>query len=193
MARKKPRIPRIISKFEFELLLSSIEFAPTRNQKNIIRDKLIFSLLYYSGIRRNELLSLSWSDINLSKSTLAIRSGKGGKDRIIPLHSSLGPFLEEYLKQRLPLKDNALFVGEAGKRLCRASFVNLLNLYLTLSGLSGKGYSAHSFRHSFATNLVQSGADLFKVQRLLGHASLDSTKIYINFNSSQMAKAVERL
>jgi len=66
-------------------------------------------------------------------------------------------------------------------------------MYLSLSGLKKKGYSAHSFRHSFATHLVEAGVDLFKVQRLMGHASLDTTKIYINFNSSQMAKAVDRL
>lgn len=66
-------------------------------------------------------------------------------------------------------------------------------MYLKISGLAKKGYSAHSFRHSFATHLIESGANLFKVQRLLGHASLDTTKIYINFNSSQMAKAIEKL
>ncbi len=66
-------------------------------------------------------------------------------------------------------------------------------MYLTLSGLKRKGYAAHSFRHSFATHLVEAVVDLFKVQKLLGHTSLDTTKIYINFNSSQMLKAVDRL
>ena len=80
-----------------------------------------------------------------------------------------------------------------GKRLSKASFVNIINYYLKASGLESKGYTTHSFRHSFATHLIESGVDIFKVQRLLGHASLDSTKIYINFNSSQMARAVERL
>jgi len=77
--------------------------------------------------------------------------------------------------------------------MCKCSFVNLLKMYLAISGLKKKGYTAHSFRHSFATHLIEAGVDLFKVQKLLGHASLDTTKIYINFNSSQMAKAVDRL
>ena len=193
MPKKKHKLPRIISQIEFEQLMSSIDFSPFRISKNSVRNKLIFSMLFYTGIRRNELLSLSFDDLNLSSSTITIRSGKGGKDRIIPLHPKVKCLLELYIGQRLPLKDNALFIGEAGKRLCKATLINLLKTCLVLSGLDKKGYSLHSFRHSFATHLIESGVDLFKVQRLLGHESLDSTKIYISFNSSQMAKTIERL
>jgi site-specific recombinase XerD len=192
MPKKRSRIPRIISKYEFELLISSIDFSSSR-YKDRLRDKLIFYLLFYTGIRRNELLSLYWSDLNLERSTLIIRNGKGKKDRIIPLHSNLKGLIDKYFESRLPLTDDALLVGQFGKRLSKASFVNIINYYLEASGLADKGYTAHSFRHSFATRLIESGVDIFKVQRLLGHASLDSTRIYINFNSSQMAKAVERL
>ncbi|MCL6087057.1 MAG: tyrosine-type recombinase/integrase [Actinobacteria bacterium] len=191
--KKINRIPQIISKVEFDMLISSIDFSPARCRKNTIRDKLIFFILFYTGIRRTELLNLNWNDLNLDNSTLTIRSGKGNKDRIIPIHKSLPPLLEAYLNIRLPLKNNALFVGEGQKRLCRNSFTNILKMHIKISGLAKKGYTAHSFRHSFATHLIESGADLFKVQRLLGHQSLDTTKIYINFNSSQMAKAIDKL
>ncbi len=191
--KKINRIPAIISKTEFDLLISSIDFSPARCKKNIIRDKLIITMLFYTGLRRAELLNLSWNDLNLGNSTLTVRSGKGNKDRIIPIHKSLLPLIDAYLTQRLPLKNNAFFIGECGKRLGKNSFTDMLRMYLSLSGLSKKGYTAHSFRHSFATHLIESGADLFKVQRLLGHESLDTTKIYINFNSSQMAKAIDKL
>ena len=151
------------------------------------------SLLYYTGIRRNELLGLNWTDINLSMSRLIIRSGKENKDRFIPIHQNVSKILDKYLEERLPIETEALITGSRIKRMCIGSFVNLLTMYLEISGLKKKGYSAHSFRHSFATNLIESGADIFKVQSLLGHASLDTTRLYINFNSSQMAKAVERL
>ena len=191
--KKKIRIPAVITKTEFGMLISSVEFGPSRCRKNILRDKLIFSMLYYTGIRRNELLCLSWNDLNLENSTMIVKSGKGDKDRILPIHKNLTILLDLYLNLRLPLKNNALFIGENGKRLCKNSFLLILKMYLSLSGLAKKGYTAHSFRHGFATNLIESGADLFKVQRLLGHASLDSTKIYINFNNSQMAKAIDKL
>jgi len=146
-----------------------------------------------TSIMKSELLNLNWTDINLSKSTLIISRGKGGKDRLIPLHKKVTELLDKYLDERLPLKTDALIIGEQGKRMSNCSFVNLLKMYLGLSGLKRKGYTAHSFRHTFVTHLIEAGVDLFKVQKLLGHASLDTTKIYINFNSSQMAKAIDRL
>ena len=187
------KIPQVMSKYEVDLIIRSVDFAPLRQRKNAIRDRLILTLLYYTGVRRNELLNLNWSDLNLSKSTMIIRSGKGNKDRLIPLHKNVSLLLDRYLEERLPLVDNSLIIGERGRRMCKCCFVDRLNMYLEISGLKKKGYSAHSFRHSFATHLIESGVDLFKVQKLLGHASLDTTKVYINFNSTQMAKAVERL
>ncbi len=191
--KKINKIPTVMSKYEVDLIIRSVDFAPLRYRKNTVRDRLILTLLYYTGIRRNELLKLNWDDLNLSKSTLIVRSGKGNKDRLIPIHSTLSNLLDKYLEERLPLIDNALIVGERGRRMCKCCFVDILNRYLEISGLKKKGYSAHSFRHSFASHLIESGVDLFKVQKLLGHASLETTKVYINFNSTQMAKAVERL
>jgi len=191
--KKINKIPSVMSRYEVDLIIKSVDFAPLRCRKNTIRDKLILSLLYYTGIRKSELLNLNWTDINLSRSIVIIRRGKGGKDRLIPLHKEVTSLLDKYLEKRLPLKTEALIIGEQGRRMCNCSFVNLLKMYFALSGLKKKGYTAHSFRHSFATHLVEAGVDLFKVQKLLGHASLDTTKIYINFNSSQMAKAVDRL
>jgi len=191
--KKVCRIPSVMSKYEVDLIIKSVDFAPLRCRKNNIRDKLVLSLLYYTGIRKSELLNLNWTDINLSKSFIIIRRGKGGKDRLIPLHKEVTMLLDKYLEKRLPLKTDALIIGEQGRRMCNCSFTYLLNMYLCLSGLKKKGYTAHSFRHSFATHLVEAGVDLFKVQKLLGHASLDTTKIYINFNSSQMARAIDSL
>ncbi len=181
--KKVYRIPSVMSKYEVDLIIRSVDFASLRCRKNNIRDKLVISLLYYTGIRKSELLNLNWTDINLSKSTLIIRRGKGGKDRLIPIHKEVTRLLDKYLDERLPLKTEALIIGEQGRRMCNSSFVSLLKMCLTLSGLKRKGYSVHSFRHSFATHLVESGVDLFKVQRLLGHESLDTTKIYINFRN----------
>jgi site-specific recombinase XerD len=191
--KKNIVVPKCLSKYEVERVIDSIKFPPARCRKNYIRDKLIISMLYYTGIRRSELLSLNWDDLNLEKSFLTVRNGKGGKSRVIPLHPTLVKLIDDYLTLRLPLKCNALFIGEQGKRLTRTSFANLINMYMSISGLKKKGYTAHSFRHSFATHLVESGVDIFKLQRLLGHSSLDVTKIYINFDSSSMAEAVSRL
>lgn len=94
----------MVSKYEVDLIIRSVDFAPLRCRKNALRDKAVLSLLYYTGIRRNELLNLNWTDLNLSKSAMIIRSGKGGKDRLIPLHKALTGLLDKYLDKRLPLK-----------------------------------------------------------------------------------------
>ncbi len=91
------------------------------------------------------------TDLNLSKSTMIIRSGKGGNDRLIPLHKALTGLLDKYLDKRLPLKTDALLIGEQGRRMCKCSFVNLLKMYLAISGLKRKGYTAHSFAHHNVT------------------------------------------
>ena len=140
-------VPKLLSKNEIERVLNSIKFAPPRCRKNYIRDKLVISMLYYTGIRRSELLSLNWDDLNLEKSSIIIKSGKGGKTRMIPLHSKLIELLEKYLTLRLPLKSNALFIGESGNRLCKCSFINILKMCLRIAGFEKKGYTAHSFRH----------------------------------------------
>jgi len=87
--KKICRIPSVMSKYEIDLIIKSVDFAPLRCRKNNVRDKLILSLLYYTGIRKSELLNLNWTDINLSKSSVIIRHGKGGKDRLTPLDNKV--------------------------------------------------------------------------------------------------------
>ena len=193
LPKKVSPIPKVISKFEVNMMLAVMKHSPSRCQRNYIRDKLIISTLYYTGIRRSELLALDWNDLNLNKHILTVRSGKGRKDRIIPIHPKLSKSLDLYLTQRLPLENYALFIGEQGKRLSKASFSNILKMYLTLAGLKKKGFTAHSFRHSFATRLVELGTDIFTVQKLLGHSSLDANKIYISLSPQKLASAVQYL
>jgi integrase/recombinase XerD len=193
LPKKISPIPKVISKFEVDMILAAIKHSPIRCRRNYLRDKLVISMLYYTGIRRSELLSLNWNDINLGKSTLAVRSGKGRKDRIIPIHPKLLQSLDLYLAQRLPMDNYALFIGEQGKRLSKASFSNILKMYLGLSGLNSKKYTAHSFRHSFASSLVEAGVDIFTVQKLMGHSSLDATRIYISVSTRNLASAVQCL
>ena len=140
-------VPRAIKKFEIEKILNAINCSPSRCRKNQIRDRLIISLLYFSGIRKSELLALNWDDFDFGRSVITIRSGKGRKFRQIPIHPKVQTLLDLYLQQRLPLTDYALFVGEQGKRLNKNSFANILKMYLSISGLNKKNYSAHCFRH----------------------------------------------
>lgn len=190
--KTKP-IPRAVTEEDFEKLIYCLKYSPRRCKKNYVRDKLIFYMLYYCGLRRSELLNLNWDDIDLGKEWLVVRSSKNKNDRIIPLHPKVKELLDQYLEQRLPLENIALMTGEKIKRLSITSFNNLINMRLVISGIKKKGYTSHSFRHSFATRLVEKNVNIFMVQRLMGHLCLDSTKIYVHFNGEDYKKAINYL
>ena len=168
-----------------------MKYSPARCRKNYIGDKLIFHILYYCGLRRSELLNLDWDDVNLASKVLFVRSTKNKSDRIIPIHAKVLELLGLHLDQRLPLTSRALITGEKDKRLTVTSFTILINMHLMISGLKKKGYTAHSFRHSFATRLTEKNVNILLVQRLLGHLSLDSTKIYVHFESENYRNAID--
>ncbi len=188
--RKEKYIPKVLTHQEFKWLIKCLRYSPARCRKNYIRDKLIFHMLYYCGLRRSELLNLDWDDVNLNSKVLFIRSTKNKSDRIIPIHSTVLELLDLHLDQRLPLTSRALIIGERGKRLTVTSFSNLINMHLMISSLKKKRYTAHSFRHAFATRLTEKNVNILLVQRLLGHLSLDSTKIYVHFESDNFQKAI---
>lgn len=190
LPRKEKSIPKVVSEADFKRLISCIKFSPNRCKKNYIRDMLIFHMLYYCGLRKGELLNLDWDDLDLGKDTLTVRTSKNKTGRIVPIHPEVKGLLDTYLAQRLPLENRALFIGEKGNRMCKASFTNMMNTYLKISGLKKKGYSAHSLRHSFATRLIENNVNLFLVQRLLGHKSLDATKVYVHFDSEGYREAI---
>ncbi len=190
LPRKEKPIPKVVSEADFKLLISCVKFSPNRCKKNYIRDMLIFHMLYYCGLRKGELLALDWDDIDLKKDEMIIRNSKNKSGRIIPIHPVVKGLLDTYLVQRLPLNNRALLIGEIGNRLCKSSFTNMLNTYLKISGLKKKGYSAHSLRHSFATRLIEKNVNMFLVQRLLGHKSLDATKVYVHFDSGSYKEAI---
>jgi len=109
----------------------------------------------YTGLRRTELINLNWNDINLESKYLIVRKSKNKSKRIIPLHDRVIVLLESYLKQRLPLKNNALFIGRTGERIHHNSLKNLFDRYIKIAGLSGKVYTTHTLRHTFATRLLK--------------------------------------
>ncbi len=190
LPRKEKPIPKVVSENDFKRLLSCIKFSPNRCRKHYIRDMLIFHMLYYCGLRKGELINLDWDDLDLGKNILYVRTSKNKTGRIIPIHPKVKELLDIHLAQRLPLKNRAIFIGEKGNRIALSTFTYMINIYLKISGLKDKGYTTHSLRHSFATRLIEKNVNLFLVQRLLGHKSLDATKVYVHFNKESYKDAV---
>jgi site-specific recombinase XerD len=190
---KRRKLPKVLNDIEIGKLLKNPEYNSGYSSKFIIRDKLILTMFIYTGLRKSELLNLNWDDVNLGNNSLFIRNSKNKQSRIIPLHPKVVDLLEKYLGQRLPLKEKALFIGSHGRRLCKCSLDNLFKNYIEKSGLKNKGYTIHTLRHTFATQLLKKDASIFHIKELLGHRGIESTEIYLHLTNKELANSVNRL
>lgn len=180
--RKEKKLFNVFNIDDIFLLLSK----PDKSKPSGLRDALILELLYATGLRISELISLNINDIDFTGKRLRVL-GKGKKERIIPLSDYHIDLISEYIKKRYKLcgnkeiNGNQLLINKYGGRLTDRSVRRILEKYLTLCGLPIL-YSPHSIRHTFATHLLENGADLRSIQELLGHSSLSTTEKYIHLN-----------
>ncbi|MDR2725118.1 MAG: site-specific tyrosine recombinase XerD [Candidatus Adiutrix sp.] len=185
-----PRPPRSLPKALGPAEIGRLVAAPDPNSLLGLRDRAMLELLYGSGLRVSELLDLTLGQVNLPESFIKVR-GKGGKERLVPVGEVSAGFLARYLHQgrpRLtsPASRSQVFLNSRGGRLSRQYFWRLLGRYAGSLGL--KNVTPHVLRHSFATHLVEGGADLRAVQMMLGHASLVTTEIYIKVGTERLSQ-----
>ncbi len=194
--KQTKRLPKAISVEQVEKLLA----APDNRDTLGARDRAILETLYSTGVRVSELVDLNRNDLDFGGQTLHIR-GKGKKERIVPLGSHALAAIRHYLTLLEPdprfraLRDRSmtetaipLFVNKNGGRLSSRSVRRKLDKYLKGAGLDPT-ISPHTLRHSFATHLLDNGADLRSVQELLGHQSLSTTQIYTHLSSMRLRTA----
>jgi site-specific recombinase XerD len=154
----------------------------------------LLALMAYGGLRRSELVGLDWDDVDLSRRLLRVRKAKGGRQRTIPIHPALAPLFAEYYATRVPLSEQAVFVGVQGKPLKYTQLGQTFRHYVEASGLDArKRVTPHTLRHVFASELLRAGANLRQIQELLGHKHLDSTQRYTRVNAHELRGAVKRL
>ncbi|MFA5619872.1 MAG: tyrosine-type recombinase/integrase [Weeksellaceae bacterium] len=151
------------------------------------RDRMIIDLFYQTGMRRAELIQLKMDDVDLMQRQIRIM-GKGGKERLVPIGENLLESITLYIKERklaYPENSAELFLTEKGKAFSDKLVYNIVNHYLSLVSSKQKT-SPHILRHSFATHLLNHGADLNSIKALLGHSSLAATQVYTNVNIDQL-------
>jgi len=181
-----PKVPKLLPRFlSVDDVFSLIE-KPEGIGFMIARDKAILELLYSSGLRVSELAGLNLDDINIKESLTKIR-GKGKKERIVPVGSKAIDAIKSYLVERILLKakDKALFLNRMGTRLTDRGVRRIVVKYARGSFITGK-IGPHTLRHSFASHLLQDGADLRVIQELLGHSSLSTTQKYTHLDITHL-------
>jgi integrase/recombinase XerC len=158
----------------------------------LARDRAILELLYSSGLRVSELASLDLDDVRLKEGLVKVK-GKGKKERIVPVGGKAVDALKSYNVERLLLKrtDPALFLNRSGTRLSDRGVRRIVKKYSRIIGLHGE-VTPHTLRHTFATHLLQSGADLRVIQELLGHSSLSTTQKYTHLDVTHLMDVYDR-
>lgn len=185
LAKVWTRLPDTLSKEEMNLLLAQ----PGAKNPTAIRDTAMMELMYATGIRVSEIITLTMNSINWQVGYLVVM-GKGGKERIVPIGRSAYNCLCEYVDHGRPkfIKDqraNILFLNRSGEGLTRQGFWKIVRRYALRAGLNKKVHP-HTFRHSFASHLLEGGADLRSVQIMLGHADIATTQIYTHITRERL-------
>jgi integrase/recombinase XerD len=185
--RTMRRLPEVLSAREVESLLA----APSKDSPGDVRDRTMLELLYATGLRVSELVSLRVKDLNLSAGYL-MTLGKGDKERVVPMGESALDALRNYLATARSCPARAgggefLFLSRLGDRMSRQAFWNIIKKRAVQAGIL-KNISPHTLRHSFATHLLENGADLRSVQLMLGHSDLSTTQIYTHVTRERLKR-----
>jgi len=185
-----PKLERKLPKFLKENALDELLSAPDIKTPQGLRDRAMLEVLYATGIRVGELITLNLDSINYGTFEVKVL-GKGRKERIVPVHKTAADAVRDYIKggRKIFAKKRkqdkgattALFLNHNGERITAHGVRYIMAKYIRQIGLS-KGITPHSIRHSFATHLLEAGADLRYVQELLGHVDLSSTQVYTHLN-----------
>ena len=186
------KLPDVLSLDEIERMLNQIDLGHPQGQRN----RAIVETLYGSGIRVSELTNLSLSNIFFEEDMLRV-SGKGNKQRLVPMGSITKKYLEIYIKaSRIHLKidqkdQDVVFLNRRGNRLTRQMIFTLIKQLAVKANIQ-KQVGPHTFRHSFATHLLENGADLRTIQILMGHESITTTEVYTHLDTQHLRSVVER-
>ena len=185
LAKAWMRLPDTLNLHEMEELLQK----PDDTKPQGLRDKAMLELLYATGLRVTELLTLTVNDLNWQVGCLTA-TGKGRKERIVPVGKAAVATLRRYMDESRPLllkgkKTDILFVNRRGGGLTRQALWKMIKKYAILAGLQKKVHP-HTFRHSFATHLLEGGADLRAVQVMLGHADISTTQVYTHVTRERL-------
>jgi integrase/recombinase XerD len=186
------KLPDILSALEIDQLIEAIDLTQAQGERN----RVILETLYSCGLRVSELIHLKISDLFFKEDFIKV-SGKGNKQRFVPINRLTQKLITQYrndvrMHQNIaPQHQDILFINRRGNQLTRAMIFTIIKKTAKAAGIS-KNISPHTFRHSFATHLLENGADLRAIQQMLGHESITTTEIYMHIDRKHLAAVVNK-
>ncbi|GGK32558.1 tyrosine recombinase XerC [Yeosuana aromativorans] len=186
------KLPDTLSEFEIDNLIKAIDLSTHEGERN----RAMLETLYGCGLRVSELINLKISDLFFDEGFIKV-TGKGDKQRFVPIVKSTQKYINIYkdqIRPHVPIQpshEDTLFLNRRGKQLTRAMIFTIIKQLAERIGLK-KSISPHTFRHSFATHLLQNNADLRSIQMMLGHESITTTEIYVHLDKGHLSKVVEK-
>ncbi|MEJ6348380.1 site-specific tyrosine recombinase XerD [Holzapfeliella sp. He02] len=191
--KKQQHLPVSLSVKEVDALLAS----PDTKQILGLRDRTIFEVMYATGLRVSEIVNLSMNDLHLELKLIRI-VGKGNKERLVPISDVAISWIKDYINHarqfllaKASVKTRALFLNHRGTKISRQTVWKMIKKYVAMVGID-KDVTPHTLRHSFATHLLENGADLRIVQELLGHSDISTTQIYTHISKARIAKIYQK-
>ena len=187
--KKTKSLPKVMGGTEIENLIKTINRYP----KDTTRDEALIELIYSTGLRVSEVTGLTIGNIDFERSEIRI-IGKGNKERVVIIGRKAEEKIRKYLaksRKGILINSNPVFLNKLGTALSPRSVQRLIKKYLVMSGMDSN-YSTHTIRHSFATHMMDGGADLKVIQQLLGHSSPETTKVYTHVSSRSMKEIYEK-
>ncbi|MBT8462994.1 MAG: tyrosine-type recombinase/integrase [Gemmatimonadetes bacterium] len=193
--RKRKELPGYLTKAQSEALFASLEAYATGDRPLAVRDRAMIEIIYSSGLRLAEVQGLDDGDLDLNRGLVKVL-GKGGKERIVPVGARAREALADYLLRRPDVSKRELragdgrplFISRRGSRISRRQIQRSVGAWLAWAA-EGESLSVHALRHTFATHMLDEGADLLAVKELLGHSSLSTTRIYTHTSRERLTEA----
>lgn len=191
-----PKLPKRLPKDLSESQVDDLLDAPDPNDPIELRDRAMLELLYATGLRVTELVSLTMENINLRQGVIRV-IGKGNKERLVPMGENAIDWIETFIKQSRPIllgdkSSDVIFPSKRARQMTRQTFWHRIKHYAVVAGIETEQLSPHVLRHAFATHLLNNGADLRVVQMLLGHSDLSTTQIYTHVATERLKQIHEQ-
>ena len=190
--RLEQKLPKSISKQDAQIILDYAFDMPAKYRYTRYRNRAMLAVLVYTGLRVGEMMNLKMSEVDMENKVVMVKSGKGGKDRLVPISTKLYEYLMQYLNDRNRLKKSSIYLFNTLRGDGAVTYSGVKRVVSAVKKGTGVNFSPHKLRHTFATLMLEGGCDLFSLQKMLGHSDIKTTTIYLSTSVTMLQEQIRK-